>query len=49
MHIHVEKGGGYGKIWLKPEIEVAYFNNFSSREMNQIIEIVRNEIVTFRI
>ena len=48
MHIHVEKGDGNGKIWLEPIVNIAYVHNFSTKEINQIIEIVENEIVTFK-
>ena len=48
MHIHVEKGDGNGKIWLEPNVNIAYMHNFSTKEINQIIKIVGNEIVTLR-
>ena len=48
MHIHVEKGDGNGKIWLEPIVNIAYMHNFPTKEINQIIEIVENEIVTLK-
>ena len=48
IHIHVEKGDGNGKIWLEPTISIAYMHGFSSKEINQIVEIVEKEIVTLR-
>ncbi len=48
IHIHVEKGDGNGKIWLEPEISIAYMHSFTSKEINQILEIVKKEIVTLR-
>jgi len=48
IHIHVEKAEAHGKIWLEPEISIAYMHNFSNKDINQIIEIVEKEIVTLR-
>lgn len=39
MHVHVEKAGSAGKIWLDPGIEVAYMYNFSTNEQRQIMEL----------
>lgn len=39
IHIHVEKADGLGKIWLESQIEIAYMNEFSKKEVNQIMEI----------
>ncbi len=41
VHIHVKKGGGDGKIWLMPEIRIAYLIDFTAQEEKQVIEIVR--------
>jgi hypothetical protein len=48
IHVHVGKGDANGKIWLEPKIEIAYMHGFSNREINQIIKIVGEEIVTLR-
>jgi hypothetical protein len=40
MHVHVEKGGGLGKIWLKPVVKMAYFTGLSTREEKQIMNII---------
>ena len=39
-HIHVRKGEGTGKIWLKPEIEVFYLKDFKHQETRQILKLV---------
>ena len=40
IHVHIEKAEAEGKIWLEPDIEIAYLHNFSSREEKQITQIV---------
>jgi hypothetical protein len=39
-HVHVKKGNGEGKIWLRPEIEIFYFRRFKKNEERQILKIV---------
>jgi Domain of unknown function (DUF4160) len=39
-HVHVQKGSGDGKIWLKPETKIEYLVDFKSQEEKQILEIV---------
>jgi Domain of unknown function (DUF4160) len=46
MHIHVEKGGAEGKIWLEPIIKIAYMHEFTSREQKIIIKITSDKILT---
>jgi hypothetical protein len=41
MHVHVQSSDGEVKIWLKPEIELARSHGFSEKELNQIMQIVR--------
>jgi hypothetical protein len=48
IHVHVEKGDGNGKIWLDPDIEIAYMHNFSSKQISQILRIVKDQIVTLK-
>lgn len=38
VHVHVIKGGANGKIWLLPNIEIAYMNGFTNSEIKMIIE-----------
>lgn len=39
-HMHVKKGDGNGKIWIKPEIEVFYLKGFKQKEKRQILKLV---------
>ena len=39
IHVHVKKGDGDGKIWLEPELKVAYLLDFTSQEEKQIMKI----------
>jgi hypothetical protein len=48
IHIHVSKADADGKIWLEPTIKVAYFYGFTSKEENNIIEIVEINQDLFR-
>ena len=48
MHVHVEKAGSNGKIWLEPNVDIAYMRGFSGKETDQIVEIAKREIVTLR-
>ena len=43
MHIHVEKGDNYAKVWLSP-IQVAKNYGFKAREINFILDIVFENI-----
>jgi Domain of unknown function (DUF4160) len=47
-HIHVEKGDAVGKIWLEPNIEIAYLDNFTSAEIKQIKVIVSQYFEQFK-
>ena len=38
--MHVVKGGSNGKIWLLPDIEIAYIHRFKNSEIKMIMEIV---------
>lgn len=42
-HIHVKKGEGEGKIWLRPEIEVSYLKDFKTQEIKRIFKIVKDQ------
>jgi hypothetical protein len=45
MHIHIEKGGSEGKVWLSPLLASAYMNGFSPKEERQILDIISNNII----
>lgn len=40
-HVHVEKGEKNAKIWLEPNIEIAYNHGFTGKEIKYIIQIVQ--------
>jgi Domain of unknown function (DUF4160) len=40
MHIHVEKDGNEAKIWLQPDIQVAYNDGYDHRTLRELLEIV---------
>jgi len=44
-HVHVKKGTGNGKIWLRPEIEVFYLKGFKQQETRQILKLVEENRV----
>jgi hypothetical protein len=48
IHIHVEKGEGYGKIWLEPEFAIAYLEGFTRAEERDIVRIARSNIESFK-
>ena len=48
IHVHVEKGGAEGKIWLEPIIKVAYMHEFTSRQQKIIMEIITSNLFTFK-
>ncbi len=41
IHIHVTKGSATGKVWLEPEIDIAYFEGFTNSEERAIQENVK--------
>jgi len=47
-HIHVEKGDAVGKIWLEPNLEIDYLNDFTSAELKQIKTIVSQHFDQFK-
>jgi hypothetical protein len=47
-HVHVTKGDAYGKVWLDPEIVVAYMVAFSTSEQKQIIEVIKGHSEEFK-
>lgn len=48
IHVHVIKGSADGKIWLEPNIEVAYMHEFSSREIKDIMWLVKANYEQFK-
>ncbi|HEX8279236.1 MAG TPA: DUF4160 domain-containing protein [Segetibacter sp.] len=47
-HLHVTKGNAAGKVWLEPEIDVAYFKGFTNSEERFIQEIVKTRNEEFK-
>ena len=50
MHMHVKKGDGNGKIWIKPEIEVFYLKGFKQKEKRQMLKLVeenRSQLIKY--
>jgi hypothetical protein len=47
-HVHVIKGSAKGKIWLEPEVLIAYLHGFSSREESFIMQIVSGHTENFK-
>lgn len=48
MHVHVEKSGAEGKIWLEPIIKVAYMHGFNPKEQKIIMSIITGKFLTFQ-
>ena len=48
MHLHVEKAGAEGKIWLEPRVKIAYMHGFTSKEQKIIVGIITTRILTFK-
>ena len=40
VHVHVMKGGGEAKIWLRPEVRVARSSGFDARTLRTLARIV---------
>lgn len=41
-HVHVSSPAGEAKVWLEPEIAVARVVNLNSKEVNEILETIKN-------
>jgi hypothetical protein len=41
LHVHVVRGEKRAKIWLR-DLSIAWSRNFSSRELNRVLDILRN-------
>lgn len=48
IHIHIEKANANGKVWLEPNIEIAYMFGFSSKETKDIMEIIEVNYSQFK-
>ena len=48
-HVHVEKGGGYAKLWLSSDGKVtwAYSDGFGPRQQSEIEEIATARLARF--
>jgi hypothetical protein len=40
VHIHVARPGGDAKLWLYPEVRIAYNRRLTPRELREVEEIV---------
>jgi hypothetical protein len=40
LHIHVENGDKEAKIWLKPELQLAYNDGYNARTLRDLLKIV---------
>ena len=45
-HIHVSKGSGNSKIWLRPDIAEEYSYNFTVRERRDVLKLVTDNYET---
>jgi hypothetical protein len=48
IHIHIAKDNAEGKVWLEPEIKIAYMHNFNNAEQRNIMEIVFEHYEEFK-
>ena len=39
-HIHIERGDSEAKLWLRPEVTVAYNDGFNARVLNELVRMV---------
>jgi hypothetical protein len=47
-HIHVSKGEAEGKIWIEPNVAVAFLDGFNTNEERFIIETVNSNSTKFK-
>jgi len=48
LHVHVEKGDATAKVWLEPEINIAYSVGFSPSDERQLLKIVYENVVLIK-
>jgi len=41
-HVHVTKGAAAGKLWLEPDIEIAYLHGFTNSKGKTILNIIES-------
>jgi len=39
-HIHVERGEQQAKLWLRPEVSIAYNDGFNARALREMLKLV---------
>lgn len=47
-HVHVTKGSANGKIWLLPNIEIAYMHGFTNSEIKLIMKTTDTHLESFK-
>jgi hypothetical protein len=48
-HVHIDRDDSEAKLWLRPDVSVAYKDGFNARELNQsvrLVEVNRERIET---
>ena len=48
IHVHIFKNNNGAKIWLEPQIEIAENKGFSENELNQILQITKENEIEFK-
>lgn len=49
VHLHGVKGNAEGKVWLEPEISIAYMHGFSNAAIKEIEKIIEINYITLKI
>ncbi len=44
MHVHVRGGGGEGKFWLHPAVQVAHSEGLDARALRELARVVEENI-----
>lgn len=42
-HVHVRGNGGEGKLWLSPNVQVAYGRRYTAVQINEIVRITERK------
>jgi hypothetical protein len=40
VHVHVEQGDNEAKVWLRPEVRLAYNDGFDARALREVLDLV---------
>jgi uncharacterized protein DUF4160 len=40
LHVHVEQGEREAKFWLRPEVHLAYNDDFSARALRELLTLI---------